>query len=76
MKNPDKIDHMRLTPYILARAGAKFNSLILETVRGEEELNASQLDMLISKLERIRETMKYIIGLLSMEIHNLLILCF
>jgi len=57
MNSPDKKEHLRLTPYILARPGGMFNSLILETVRGEYELNINQLDTFISKLVAIRERM-------------------
>lgn len=49
--------HMRLTPYILARVGEKFETLIFETVRGEQTFNPNQVDEIITKLQRIRKTM-------------------
>ena len=52
--------HMRLTPYILARVGENFETLILETVRGEQTFDMTQLDEIIAKLQRIRETIDHL----------------
>ncbi len=48
---------MRLLPNILLRAGTNFESLILETVRGEYGVDSIQLKEIITKLITIHEAM-------------------
>ncbi|MHA1973747.1 MAG: ADP-ribosylation factor family protein [Candidatus Hodarchaeales archaeon] len=72
MNSPDKREHLRLTPYILARPGVKLNSLILETVRGEYELSISQLDTFISNLVVIKERLSQNKGFIGSDIFQVL----
>jgi Ras-related GTP-binding protein A/B len=51
---------MRLTPYILARAGQDFKSLLLETVQGEYKLDIFHLKVLISRLQKIYDILEII----------------
>jgi len=44
---------VRLTPYVLGRAGHKFNTLILETVRGEYHMGLEELERFIARLKDI-----------------------
>jgi hypothetical protein len=51
---------MRLLPNILLRAGTNFESLIVETVRGENVLDSNQLNNVILELKKILETMEHL----------------